>query len=130
MMDDCGAVPSSFAHWIDAQEYLQRRTGTHYLRDDPETLDIAERLGIRRQVEHAIDLSRALDSEIDASVRRASATTASTRGSLRPISLRVVWLDQAALDEERRPLIKGFIDQRSLIVVYGPTGQGKTFFVA
>lgn len=41
-----------------------------------------------------------------------------------------VWLEDAAPDLDGSYLVKGLIDCRKLTVIYGPTGDGKTFFTA
>jgi len=41
-----------------------------------------------------------------------------------------VWLDDATHDIESTYLVKGVIDRGRLCVIYGPSGDGKTFFTA
>lgn len=41
-----------------------------------------------------------------------------------------VWLDDATADKGGEYLVKGLIERGKLIVVYGPSGDGKTFFTA
>jgi KaiC/GvpD/RAD55 family RecA-like ATPase len=40
----------------------------------------------------------------------------------------IVWLDDAAVDFAINDLIKRLIGRKTFIVIYGPAGQGKTFF--
>jgi hypothetical protein len=64
-----------FPTFSDAQEFLAKHNGGEpfdYSRDNPETLVIAEQFGVRGLVANAIELSRALDPVIDASVKRAA----------------------------------------------------------
>ena len=42
----------------------------------------------------------------------------------------VTWLSEAKLSLDARPVIKGLIDNGSFVVVYGPSGSGKSFFTA
>lgn len=39
-----------------------------------------------------------------------------------------VWLDDAKADIKARYWIKGLVEERSFVVVFGPSGDGKTFF--
>jgi RecA-family ATPase len=41
-----------------------------------------------------------------------------------------VWVSDAALDLTVRPILKGLIDPGAFVVVYGPSGSGKSFFTA
>jgi RecA-family ATPase len=43
---------------------------------------------------------------------------------------RPVWLDDAETPTQTEYLIKGLIDRGGLTVIYGPSGDGKTFFTA
>lgn len=40
------------------------------------------------------------------------------------------WVSDAAIELDRRYLVKGLIDQGSFILIYGPSGSGKSFFTA
>lgn len=42
----------------------------------------------------------------------------------------VTWVSDAVLNLETRPLIKGVFEQGAFIVIYGPSGSGKSFFTA
>ncbi len=75
-------IPSHFAHFSDAQEYLSKHAGGSpfdYTRDNPQTLHIAESLGIGPQVSKAIEMSRALDGDVAVSVSRAARLEAKGR---------------------------------------------------
>ena len=41
-----------------------------------------------------------------------------------------VWFDDATLELDGVYLVKGVIDRGKLTVIYGPAGDGKTFFTA
>lgn len=40
----------------------------------------------------------------------------------------VVWLDDAELPPAQRPILKGLIDPGAFVLIYGPSGSGKSFF--
>jgi len=42
----------------------------------------------------------------------------------------VVWVQDAKLKLDSRPIIKGMIEPGAFIVIYGPSGSGKSFFTA
>lgn len=42
----------------------------------------------------------------------------------------VVWLRDAKLKLDARPIVKGLIDPGAFVVIYGPSGSGKSFFAA
>jgi KaiC/GvpD/RAD55 family RecA-like ATPase len=42
----------------------------------------------------------------------------------------VTWIDDAALKLDTRQIIKGLIDPGAFVVIYGPSGSGKSFFTA
>ena len=42
----------------------------------------------------------------------------------------VVWVDDAELPQAQRPLLKGLIDPGAFVLIYGPSGSGKSFFTA
>jgi hypothetical protein len=41
-----------------------------------------------------------------------------------------VWVSDAVLELGARPLLKGLIDPGAFVVIYGPSGSGKSFFTA
>lgn len=41
-----------------------------------------------------------------------------------------VWVNDAVLETNTRPLVKGLIDSGSFVLIYGPSGSGKSFFTA
>lgn len=45
-------------------------------------------------------------------------------------SFPVTWVHDAELKLDSRPLLKGLIDAGGFIVIYGPSGSGKSFFTA
>jgi len=140
--------PARFAHFADAQVYLAARAGGEpfdYARDRPATLLTADELGIGAQVRAAIEASRALDQDVDASVQRANAQILRfdrREPGLPPPSqsgpnvkqrttgpLPRFWIDDANLSRPGASyLIKGLLGARLLSMVYGPPGSGKTFF--
>lgn len=68
------SLPSHFQSFHDAQAFLARALGatpTDFPRDDPATLIAAERAGVLVAVERAIELSRATDADVAATVDRA-----------------------------------------------------------
>lgn len=42
----------------------------------------------------------------------------------------VVWVQDAVLKLDARPVVKGLIEQGAFAVIYGPSGSGKSFFTA
>lgn len=42
----------------------------------------------------------------------------------------VTWVQDARLKLDSRPIVKGMIEQGAFIVIYGPSGSGKSFFTA
>lgn len=42
----------------------------------------------------------------------------------------IVWVQDAKLKLDSRPIIKGMIEPGAFIVIYGPSGSGKSFFTA
>ncbi len=110
--------PSHFPTLADAQEFLAANNGGEpfdYFRDNPETLRVAEHLGVAEPVRAAIAMSHELDDVIDASVERAK--RAAPRPAPRVMTYSgernrvLTWpqpLDLEAL-AERAPLVPKFI---------------------
>jgi hypothetical protein len=47
-----------------------------------------------------------------------------------PQSFPVTWVSDAVLKLDAQPVLKGLIEQGSFVVIYGPSGSGKSFFTA
>lgn len=45
-------------------------------------------------------------------------------------SFPVTWVSDAVLTLDSRPVLKGLIEQGAFVVIYGPSGSGKSFFTA
>lgn len=45
-------------------------------------------------------------------------------------SFPVTWIDDAQLRLDTRPILKGLIEHGSFVLIYGPSGSGKSFFTA
>ena len=48
----------------------------------------------------------------------------------KPDDFPVTWISDAKLNLDARPVIKGLVEQGSFVVIYGPSGSGKSFFTA
>jgi energy-coupling factor transporter ATP-binding protein EcfA2 len=48
----------------------------------------------------------------------------------KPKAYPVTWVSDAVLKLDAQPVLKGLIEQGSFVVVYGPSGSGKSFFTA
>lgn len=49
---------------------------------------------------------------------------------IKPAPFPVVWVSDAVLELDSRPILKGLIEPGSFVVIYGPSGSGKSFFTA
>ena len=47
-----------------------------------------------------------------------------------PMQFPVTWVSDAVLSLDARPVLKGLIEYGAFVVVYGPSGSGKSFFTA
>ena len=48
----------------------------------------------------------------------------------RPAQFPVTWVSDAVLSLDAKPVLKGLIEYGAFVVVYGPSGSGKSFFTA
>lgn len=81
---------------------------------------------IANELQHAAHSGTAVPEIIAQARDQLAALPADTRNA----PFRPVWLADAATPTHTEYLIKGLIDRGSLIVIYGPSGDGKTFFTA
>ena len=61
---------------------------------------------------------------------RLSGGTIATKPQQPPPDFPVVWVDDAELPKAQPAILKGLIDPGAFVIVYGPSGSGKSFFTA